>query len=92
MEQKPTLGRIVNVRLSAHQVEAINERRNLHRAVGDDECNGVKEGQIVPAMVVAVWSHTCISVQMFLDGPDTQWATSLHLGNENGNWHWPARV
>jgi len=50
--------------------------------------NHVREGQILPMIITAVWP-TCVSGQVFLDGNDTFWAMSRNKGTENGNWFWP---
>jgi len=57
--------------------------------------NEAREGQTVPATVVAVWSDTCVNLHCLLDGTDAYWATSRNLGNEmnvNGFWLWPTRA
>lgn len=52
--------------------------------------NHVREGDILPAMVVAVFGeHTC-NLKVFLDGPDNYWATSVQYdeGKAPRSWHW----
>jgi hypothetical protein len=52
--------------------------------------NDVVAGQIVPAMVVAVWGDVCVNLKAMLDGTDTYWATSrnYHPDKAPGSWHW----
>lgn len=42
---------------------------------------------ILPAVVVRVWSDTCVNLQIFTDGPTgTFWKTSVLEGDEPGKW------
>ena len=34
---------------------------------------------VAPAVITRVWNDTCINVRVLLDGPDTEWKTSLKL-------------
>lgn len=57
--------------------------------------NGVNAGDVYPAMVVRRWGDTpesCIQLQVFLDGNDTYWATSVNEGDGERQWSWPPRV
>ena len=47
-------------------------------------------GDIVPAMVVKVWSDTCVNLKLFLDGPENAWVTSVVYSETNApaTWHW----
>ena len=105
----PTLGRIVYFTLAPWQAEAINARRddglrNSHKHLWQadgtrvDFGNRVKAGDIVPAMVVAVWGKSpecAVNLQCFLDGNDTLWVTSTSVEDEHtdgrhteGRYHW----
>lgn len=67
--------------------------------------DGPHAGDARPAMVVRVWSPTCVNLQVFLDGvndfegdpdvaPNLRWVTSATLdpsAKEPGSWHWPPR-
>lgn len=54
---KPTIGRIVHYVLS--QSDDVHTGEQFYRNA---------EGQIVPAIVVAVWSESCVNLVVFLDG------------------------
>lgn len=54
--------------------------------------NEVSAGDEFPMTVVRVWSDTCVSGQVLLDGCDTYWSTSISEGEHNGMWHWPVKV
>lgn len=60
----------------------------------------------LPAMVVAVWTDTCVNLQVFTDGsnsepgfssnpPSVKWITSaMYSGDADPGlytWHWPER-
>lgn len=58
-------------------------------------------GQHRPALIVRVWSETCVQLQVFTDGKNDRadgaglvWVTSVHP-DENEKlprtWHWPER-
>jgi hypothetical protein len=105
----PTLGRIVYFTLAPWQAEAINKRRSdgtrcidKHRWESDGTQvhvgNSVEEGQVVPAMVVAVWGSTpesAVNLKLMLDGTDDYWVTSTSVEDEYtdgrhtpGRYHW----
>lgn len=62
------------------------------------------QGKIVPAIIVAIWSDTCVNLRVFHDGsnsdlswnPDKEWETSRTLDEsaepQKGTWHWPPKV
>lgn len=57
--------------------------------------NDVTAGDIYPALVVRRWSDvptSVIQLQVFLDGNDTFWATSVPEGDGERQWSWPPRV
>jgi hypothetical protein len=98
----PTLGRIVYYRIPSYLVEQINRRRqhateamDYHRWKKNGTMvhvgNAVTAGQIVPAMIVAVWGTTpksAVNLKLFLDGSDDYWVTSTSVGDEDGKYHW----
>ena len=98
----PTLGRIVYYKLPNYQAEEINRRRQHANACVDyhrwkkngtmvHAGNSVQEGQIVPAMIVAVWGDTptaAVNLKLFLDGSDDFWVTSTSVGDAPGKYHW----
>lgn len=55
------------------------------------EGNNVAEGDIVPVLVTAVWSPTCINGLAILDGDDPFWVTSASQGSGPHTWQWPTR-
>ena len=80
---KPTIGRIVNYKLT----EA--DKKNLEAARGfTGRYNNTAD--TLPAIIVAVWSDTTINAQVFVDGhTSTMWKTSINQGDEIGQWNWP---
>lgn len=57
--------------------------------------NGVAAGEVYPAMIVRTWGDTpesCVQLQVFLDGNDTYWATSVAHGEGERQYTWPPRV
>ena len=43
----------------------------------------------LPAVIVAVWSDTCVNLKVFADGVSDIWKTSVILGDNEGEWNWP---
>jgi hypothetical protein len=54
--------------------------------------NTARAGDVYPAMIVNAWSDGSVNLQVFLDGPDSLWATSRKEGQGQTNWSWPPRV
>jgi hypothetical protein len=57
--------------------------------------NPVEAGDVYPAIVVRRWSDvptSVIQLQVFLDGNDTFWATSVAEGDGERQWSWPPRA
>ena len=58
----------------------------------------------LPAIIVAVWGDTCVNLQVFTDGTNSdadetnrvKWVTSATLDEaetpQPRTWHWPERV
>lgn len=100
----PTLGRIVLYTVPTWQVPEINARRQdardraawhmaLRSGAQVHAGNGVKEGDVFPAMIVAVWGKdatSAVNLKVFLDGTDVYWATSVSVGEGPGKFAWPA--
>lgn len=99
----PTIGRIVNYKLSKDDVEKITRRRTNGQTIAARIKEGkwplgaqahignpVEEGQICPMIITAVWGETCVNGQVILDGNDTYWVTSAQKGDDESNWNWPA--
>jgi hypothetical protein len=85
---QPTIGRIVHYTLSQQDADAINAQR------GPLGGNHASEGDTYPAMVVRVFhpETSTANLQVFLDGPDSYWATSRTEGEGPFYWAWPPRV
>ena len=79
---KPTIGRIVHYTFP-----------NTFAGTGQS-----REGQsrTVPAIIVAVWSDTCVNLRVFQDGEHPPlWKTSVVLKQSEDDltceyWEWPA--
>lgn len=68
---------------------------------------GYPEGStaVLPAMITAVWGDTCVNLQVFTDGTNSEgeygalslkWVTSVTLDESETpqprTWHWPLRA
>lgn len=87
----PTPGRTVLYRLTDDDARHITQQRAHDGATG----NFVREGDQYPAIVVRTFPGNpadAVNLQVLLDGPDTYWATSRHVGTEPGTWAWPERA
>lgn len=72
---KPTTGRIVNFRMT----EDLKNR-----------VNGNKQ-DVLPAIIVAVWSDTVVNLKVITDGINDLWVTSVPYGDAQYNWSWPVK-
>lgn len=98
----PSIGRIVHYTLSAQDVDTIACRRSASGRYLAEHLesvqilvgNPVREGDVFPMMIVRVWeaSMPLVQGQVFLDGSDTLWVTSITEGTEPGTYAWPPRV
>lgn len=92
---------IVNYKLSAENAAQINRRRTNSASIADrikakiwptgaqaHIGNDAIEGQILPMVIVGIYSDTLVNGQVFLDGNDQFWVTSAPQGNEPGNWNY----
>lgn len=98
----PTIGRIVWYRMSVASAIEINQRRKdamgwrdwfraLKPGAQVHVGNQVQAGDLYPAMIVRTWGDTptsCVQLQVFLDGNDTFWATSVNVGTGDGTYQW----
>ncbi|MEU3683785.1 hypothetical protein AB0E99_22995 [Streptomyces sp. NPDC030592] len=100
---QPSIGRIVHYRLTKHDADDINRRRNdFHTSRSAEDRTGfvghvgnsVQGGDVFPAVIVRVWNESTVTcnLQVLLDGTDTYWATSREEGTGVGRWAWPERV
>ncbi|MDH4172187.1 MAG: hypothetical protein OEW90_00980 [Betaproteobacteria bacterium] len=101
-----TKGRIVHYTLSDQDSRAINRRRvartqdaawpgGAQAHVG----NATGAGDVLPMMIVQVWSDNVVNGQVYLDGNDVLWVTSVPFSETpsvpgsyvQGSWCWPPR-
>ncbi len=80
---EPTIGRIVIYRLNQYD-------RDELKALGADLPNNGAE--VVPAVIVRVFSATCVNLRVLVDGRQALWATSRSPGDGDGQWSWPVRA
>lgn len=79
---KPTIGRVVIYKTT-------EEDKDYFRSL-TQKWQTINVSDQLPAMIVAVWSDTCINVQVMLDGvQSTMWKTSVNQGDVEGQWSWP---
>jgi hypothetical protein len=89
---KPSIGRIVHYRLDERDAGEINARRGgsaIHSG------NRVEEGDTFPAMIVRTWGNdpgSAVQLQVFLDGNDQHWVTSVVPGTGPRTYSWPQAV
>lgn len=91
VSQPRTIGRIVHYKLSAQDAEYIKALRTGKSIYG----NEAREGDVYPAMIVRTFGGLYaehVNLQVFLDGPDSYWATSRAEGEGVNHWSWPPRV
>lgn len=101
----PSVGRIVHYQLTPEDAEAITRRiddgtRHIaeHRERADGSIvhigNDAVAGQVLPMLIVRVWSPTLVNGQVFVDGNFTLWVPSVEYseGPEFRHWFWPQRV
>lgn len=90
MSQIPTAGRIVLYRLSEDDVKAIMKHRQ--DGTGRHRGNKPNVGDEYPMMIIRPWSDqpgSCVNGQVFLDGNDNLWVTSVSVGEGPRTWSWP---
>lgn len=99
----PSVGRIVHYVLREVDVERImRRRRDFENHRRDDDYkdrgymahfgNDVRAGDVLPAIIVRAWGEHTVNAQVYLDGTDTLWMTSIPEGEGPGTWSWPPRV
>lgn len=102
---RPAIGRIVHYTVTGDQARQINNRRahaDAHRSAHKAAANGtvvhvgssVSEGRRFPMIITAVHGddpHSLVNGQVFLDGNDSLWVTSVARGTQPGNYDWPQR-
>lgn len=107
MSQIPTVGRIVHYALSDDDAKRINKRREdahytarankLHPEETGHQIhtgNRAEGGDVYPMLIVRAWGTTpesSVNGQVFLDGNDTLWVTSVSVGEGQRRFQWPTR-
>jgi hypothetical protein len=102
MSPSPSVGRIVHYKLTTDDAVAINGRRIQGAGHSENWPEGAQahvgnpafQGQVFTAIVVSQLTSdlSVMNVQVPLDGNDSCWVTSIHEGDDNGQWSWPPRV
>lgn len=97
-----TVGRIVHYTLTQEDADQVDRRRadfvaspRPHSGHQAHVGNVPGVGDVYPAMTVRVdrtWSPPSVNLQVFLDGNDVLWKTSIPEGDGPGHWCWPPRV
>ena len=98
----PSIGRILAYYLTEEDAEAISRRRTTSEEIKQATVrtqwskgaqahigNPVDAGMVFPMIVTAVYQNEVVSGQVFLDGTDVLWVTSINSGFSPGTWHWP---
>ncbi len=86
----PTIGRIVHYTLSGQDADAVNRHRDTCSITNVG--NPASEGDVFPMMIVRVWpGEELVQGQVFLDGNDVLWVTSVAEGTGPRTFAWPAR-
>lgn len=104
----PSTGRIVNYTLTESQADEINRRRaggTPPYSIAREENTGavfhvgnpVKAGDIYPMIITRLWTDnpsqdSPVQGQVFLDGNDNLWVSSVIQGEDHGQWFQPVRV
>lgn len=101
----PTIGRIVHYTLHETDADEINRRRHHankyiseHQERADGSLvhvgNDVSAGETYPMLITRLWGDepdSAVNGQVFLDGNDTYWATSVTVGDGPRHFAWPTR-
>ena|ERR1700683_712362 len=104
----PSVGRIVHYQLTEPNAAQINRRRSdAGWRPGDNDSsytgwqehvgNSAEWGHIYPLLITRVWADppqedSPVNGQVFLDGNDVLWVTSVHQGEGFGHWREAPRV
>ena len=87
----PTVGRIVQYTLSDQDAARITQAR-LRDVM--TEGNSVSAGDVFPMLITRVWGSdplAAVNGQVFLDGNDNLWVTSVTCGGGHRQYAWPVR-
>jgi hypothetical protein len=80
---KPTIGRIVIYKTTEEDRKQMEKQR--------DETGSCNVQEKLPAIVVAVWSSSCVNLWVIGDGEKWYWKTSVQQGDGQGQWNWPEK-
>lgn len=80
----------------AYQANPYNDERVSKKPTGFQVHHGNKahEGDVLPMIIVRVWGtqpDSAVNGQVFLDGNDTLWVTSVVVGEGPRRFAWPTR-
>jgi hypothetical protein len=78
---EPTIGRIVLFTVDEQNAKRITEDGGNH-----EQCSPV-----LPAVIVKVWSPSCVNLKVLTDGPTDIWVTSVSFGTGPRTCAWPQR-
>ena len=73
MSQTPIIGQIVHYELTDYDANIIRRQHASSRL------NMPQAGDVYPAIIVRVWSETCVNLRVVLDGTVDYWVTSRNL-------------
>jgi hypothetical protein len=95
----PTIGRIVHYTLDASDVQRVsNTRQSLAGVIGAPQGNFPTVGDVYPMLITRVWDYgtpnpdAMVNGQVFLDGNDCLWVTSVKAGEGPHTFAWPGRA
>ena len=85
--KEPRIGDTVQYRMTEYNLTDIIRNREQKEFIG----NSIAISEPVAAIIVRVWTSTCVNIQLFLDGQDTHWVSSA-MYNDNlmsaGTWRY----
>lgn len=78
----------------AYQANPYNDPRVAQKPTGFQVHHGnpATPGDVLPMLIVRVWNEDVVNGQVFLDGNDTLWVTSVSSGDGKRRWAYPPRV
>lgn len=93
----PALRRFVLYTLSEHDARVVNGQREVASWRKGNEAH---EGDVFPMLITRVWADwqgkvhpdSLVNGQVFLDGNDTLWATSVKAGTGPNTYSWGDRT
>lgn len=79
---KPTIGRTIMYNLGE------SDKKHLEALYKANQYGNIPD--VAPAVIVAVWSDTCVNIKVHIDGPTPDlWKTSVQQGDDESQWNWP---